>query len=614
MTAHYVKICRKQILTAFVLIFGLTVSGFGGNGPTPLINEIVVNPNGSDSNCEYIEFIGQPNGSLAGLYFVSMEGDSGSNEGAADFVADLTAGVLGTNGLLVIAGEDPGGTCDGRDYGAPSGTLVFRTSILGGSGGLENGTNSWLLIRSPTTAITPGTDYDTDDNGSLEALPGDAVIIDSIGWSDGGGADIVYGSVNLPATAGGTPDMATRFPGNTDGNSAAAWYYGDMDGEANSLNYDLTQVSANFPAGGMLTPGLPNVGMAARAPANVDFDGDGTSDYSVNRDETGAGLSDGGSEFFRARTVREKMRLQLQMLKGEKALPEGMAPGTTNVWYIRQSQSGNVQIAPFGTAATDFFVPEDYDGDGQDDLAVWRGTSQTTATFFIFQSSNSTIRQEMFGQIGDDPSVVGDYDGDNTADVAVYRCPPTPGQCFYFYRGSDNNPNGDITFVPWGFGQILDLAPNPGDYDGDGRYDFCIHGADPNNAQQGQFALLNSGNGSTEFINWGLPNDVIVPGDFDGDGMADFMVRRTGSDPFEWYLLERDGGGTGASPIFWGTAGDLETPGDYDGDGSQDIAVWRPGNGPDDNFFYVRRSSDVMLEIFEWGGPQDAPVANWYVH
>jgi hypothetical protein len=125
---------------------------------------------------------------------------------------------------------------------------------------------------------------------------------------------------------------------------------------------------------------------------------------------------------------------------------------------------------------------------------------------------------------------------------------------------------------------------------------------------------LRSSDFGVEYINWGGPNDFIVPGDFDGDGKSDFMIRRNGSNPFQWYLLERDGGGTGNSPIIWGTTGDLITPGDYDGDGKQDVAVWRPDANPDNNYFFVRRSSDMMLQSFEWGSQQDAPTANWYVH
>jgi hypothetical protein len=300
--------------------------------------------------------------------------------------------------------------------------------------------------------------------------------------------------------------------------------------------------------------------------------------------------------------------------KGRTALAEGEGAGSSIVWYNHNSGNGSASIAGFGEAATDLVVPADYDGDDITDIAVWRATGPTSANFFIFESSTSTLREELFGQEGDDPQVVGDYDGDGAADVATFRCPTGGGQCFFFYRGTDNNPNGNITFIPWGNGEPFDFFPYVGDFDGDGRNDFCIQRESPDNPAQGQFVLLRSSDGGVEFINWGLPNDFIVPGDYDGDGQSDFMVRRNGSSPFEWYLLERDGGGTGASPIFWGIPGDIITPGDYDGDGSQDIAIWRPDDDPANNFYYVRRSSDGALQTFEWGIGDDAPTANWYVH
>jgi hypothetical protein len=123
-----------------------------------------------------------------------------------------------------------------------------------------------------------------------------------------------------------------------------------------------------------------------------------------------------------------------------------------------------------------------------------------------------------------------------------------------------------------------------------------------------------------EYINWGLSSDIILPGDYDGDGSSDFCVRRTNaSNQREHFILERDGGGTGASPIIWGIAGDTSTPGDYDGDAKQDIAIWRPNSAdPTANFFWVRKSSDGGLMQIEWGqcptGNCDYAVANWYVH
>lgn len=99
-----------------------------------------------------------------------------------------------------------------------------------------------------------GADYDVDNNGTLDSFP--ATVIDAIGWSDGGVGDIVYGGVLL-TQAFGVPQAATRFPAALTPLSASAWYNGVLTGSSADVAYGLN-VSANFPAGGVLTPGDVN--------------------------------------------------------------------------------------------------------------------------------------------------------------------------------------------------------------------------------------------------------------------------------------------------------------------------------------------------------------------
>jgi subtilisin-like proprotein convertase family protein len=359
--------------------------------------------------------------------------------------------------------------------------------------------------------------------------------------------------------------------------------------------------------------------------ANVDFNGDGKTDFVVARatntaaDEsaavTGVPLSKGISS---ARERFAKMREG-----GDKSLIGGFTP---IYWFTSINGTGATSVGQLGQTGQstgdldgDFLVPEDYDGDGKDDIAVWRTGAPEQAAFYIYQSSNNTVRTEIFGQNGDDPLIVGDYDGDNKADPAVFRCPPaSAGQCYFFYRGSLNNPSRITTFVPWGRGVEGDFFVNPGDFDGDGKFDFCLQRTRPGTTSDGQFVLLRSSDLGVEYVNWGTDTDRIVPGDYDGDGKFDFCVARNqtinGVVNLSFYILERDGGGTGASPIRFGLLNDFIAPGDYDGDGKQDIAVWRENSDPNQNYFHFRRSSDGVTQSFEWGKAGDYPVANWYVH
>lgn len=345
--------------------------------------------------------------------------------------------------------------------------------------------------------------------------------------------------------------------------------------------------------------------------ANADIDGDGKTDL-VN-----AGTANMGA-LSSTRNKENSISKFAGSYRGRarKRQIEGLVTTSTQLfWSAKANGSGDVFEIPFGISETDVIISEDFDGDNKSDIAVWRPNS-TGALFYILQSSDNSVEIEWFGQIGDDPTVTGDYDGDGKADLATFRCPnfeQAAGQCFFYYLGSQNNPSGNLTYIPWGFGNDFDFYANPGDFDGDGKYDFCLQRDDGNG--QGQFVLLRSTDFQAEFINWGAPDDIIAPGDYDGDGKSDFMVVRNANGQRNWYLLERDGGGTGASPIVFGlSAADFITPGDYDGDGKTDVAVWRGSFVPNQSLYYSLNSSDSAVQAFNWGKQGDYPVANWYVH
>jgi hypothetical protein len=336
--------------------------------------------------------------------------------------------------------------------------------------------------------------------------------------------------------------------------------------DTDNNNNDFTVITAPTPRN---TASARNICGGGNPPtpgdANVDMNGDGKSDYVITRNAN-----------------------------------------NLKTWWVSINGSSATSDGQFGLA-TDVMTPEDFDGDGKDDVAVWRSGAPFQAAFYIYQSSTNTVRTEIFGQTGDNPTVVGDYDGDGKADPAVYR-PGAGGQSYFYYRGSLNNPSGAITFVPWGTGT---MRPYNGDFDGDGKNDFCLFNTVNG---RGQFLLLKSNGLGAEYIDWGTSDDSLVPGDYDGDGRSDFAVVRAQGGQHAWYILERDGGGTGASPILWGLSTDSFAPGDYDGDRKQDIAVWRANADPSMNYFYIRRSTDSALQIFEWGQSGDIPAASWYVN
>ena len=66
-------------MSCICCVLGLPVSA-------QLINEVDINPGGTDQPCEYIELRGTPGAIIENVHFVAFEGDSGAAIGTADFV------------------------------------------------------------------------------------------------------------------------------------------------------------------------------------------------------------------------------------------------------------------------------------------------------------------------------------------------------------------------------------------------------------------------------------------------------------------------------------------------------------------------------------------------
>lgn len=331
---------------------------------------------------------------------------------------------------------------------------------------------------------------------------------------------------------------------------------------------------------------LVQMSNASKVPC--DFDGDGITDYAIARQYGGIGRW---------------------------------------TWWIRYSSKGEVFSFDFGIFGVDALQPGDFDGDGRTDVAVWRTRAATGSpnAYWINFSTTNTVKNIPFGLDGDRP-VLEDYDGDGKDDMALYRAPATTvGQGVWYYLGSFNNPNNNLSAVPWGmrFGSVsADQTDEiyPGDFNGDGRADFRVQRMLDTSRTVGDtpaafYTLLSTGEISYDYMGWA--SDRTIPGDYDGDGKTDLAISRgfnRSPSITTWYI--RYTGGSPDAAIQWG-AGTLDNfvQGDYDGDGITDIAVYRRAN---ENVYYILRSSDQTMMTFQFGtadpdgGPaSDVPIATF---
>ena len=184
-----------------------TFDGLGAHVSTPpppppasaVINEFSASTTGTD--VEYVEVWGAPNTDLSALTILEIEGDSGSALGAVD-------GVI------------PVGTTDGVGFWL--GSLAANA--------LENGTITLLLVSEFSGAA--GADLDTNDDGTFDVEPWDAVV-DAVAVTDGGAGDLTYGvpvlGPNYDGVSSFAPGGASRIPDGIDTDTAADWVRNDFD-------------------------------------------------------------------------------------------------------------------------------------------------------------------------------------------------------------------------------------------------------------------------------------------------------------------------------------------------------------------------------------------------
>ncbi len=241
----------------------------------------------------------------------------------------------------------------------------------------------------------------------------------------------------------------------------------------------------------------------------------------------------------------------------------------TGAIFVTEKATGRIMRVNAPHAAV-----RDYFGTGKSNYVV-NNAAGGTIRWDILRNTTGTpaqTRRVSFGLPTDTP-IYGDYDGDLREDIAVWRegTAANPQSHFYLLRSSAS-PN-EFAAQPWGtFGD----KPIAGDFDGDGKTDFCVTRRINN---QIVWIILPSGGGAVRYVTFGLASDRenSTAADFNGDGRDDLIVTRTESNGAMTHYVGDANTGAGILAQQWGNSSLAPAPvlfGDFTGDNRADIAVF----------------------------------------
>jgi subtilase family protein/VCBS repeat protein/peptidase inhibitor I9 len=239
-------------------------------------------------------------------------------------------------------------------------------------------------------------------------------------------------------------------------------------------------------------------------------------------------------------------------------------------------------------SANDRVFPFDYNGDGKDDLFLYRPGS---GSVFVLRSEGDG-RFTAVVHVSDNgptlPNGIGgydllsindrvfplDYDGDGKDELFLYR----PGSSAVSVLKFDSN--GSFTKMG-SFSRTIEQV-FPFDYNGDGKADLFLNSPSNNT----QYVLKSEGNGNfTQVNSFFQPIDRVFPFDYNGDGKDDLFFywpgtgsvivsKSLGNGNFTAFLNQKGIGGYDLLSI-----NDRVFPFDCDKDGNDDLFLYRPGTG-----------------------------------
>jgi hypothetical protein len=280
------------------------------------------------------------------------------------------------------------------------------------------------LTVEPTGPVVTPIDVPVDFNGDGRS---DYVVVRNVGGGASGQVRWFYNLSSGGATIAKDWGLATDFfiNGNwdTDGlDDIAVW----RPGSAGVAAFYVLRSTDNS---AIVEP----FGQTGDDPTVVeDYNNDGRTDFAVYRSGASAGL--GSTWFWRsASTLGGAVNYVLWGQNGDFPAP-GDYDGDGSADYVIQRNDGGGQArfwqrfatgtqtsVVFGTP-TDVIVPGDYDDDGKTDIATVRGSGGNILWFYD-PSSTAPVDpiQNTWGLSATDFPTQGDYDGDGRTDLAIWR-------------------------------------------------------------------------------------------------------------------------------------------------------------------------------------------------
>jgi hypothetical protein len=327
--------------------------------------------------------------------------------------------------------------------------------------------------------------------------------------------------ITLNEGAAGVNGTVVASLDTTNGQGSAGFYCG-AEGDV----ILTSQQVASLRSGNLYVVGLSNAspngvrrGQLEASTLNSDFTGDGKADISVYRASTQTWyIQDSGSNQFTAFNLGSSTSKTVAAdYDGDSKSDATVFEPATGIWKVKKSTDNTVKEIKWGTSG-DTALSGRHFGTANDLVIFRQGTWYIKRFGDIIKPiapdapSNNALNYQIFqwGKAGDKP-IMADFNGDGRDELAVFR--PSNG-VWYIY----NQITGTYKIQQFGIAEDIPVAA---DYDNDGKADLAVF-----RQSTGTWYIWESSEQKLLVRQFGLNNDIPTVADFDKDGVADISVFR----------------------------------------------------------------------------------------